>query len=239
MTDSKSAAVGDKVDWELVSIRPQALHEGVVAQLQQMIIEGTLAPGTRLNERLLCQRLGVSRTPLREAFMMLAEKRLVSLLPNKGASVVELSAQDVADIFEVVSGLEAMAGELACARITADDLREIQALHYEMLAAHSRHDLSSYYRANQSIHDAISRGTRNDVLRDTYLAINARIKPFRFRSNYSRDKWDQAVREHTSIMAALEARDGRRLATILKAHVLAKRDLTLAELAAEESVNAG
>ncbi len=224
---------------ELVSVRPQALHEAIVTQLQQMIIEGNLAPGTRLNERWLCERLGVSRTPLREAFMVLAEKGLVSLLPNKGAMVVQLSIKDVDQIFEVVSGLEALSGELACSRMTTGDQREIHALHYEMLAAHARHDLSNYYRLNQAIHDAISRCSRNDVLRQTYLTINSRIKSFRFRSNYSRENWDRAVREHCEIIEALDARDGKRLAAILKMHVLSKRDLTLAELSATGQLNAG
>ena len=94
----------------LVLIRPQGLHKLVVEQIQQMIIEGALAPGTRLNERLLCEKLGVSRTPLREALKILAAVGLVELLPNRGAAVVQLSAKDVAETFEVISHLESMAG---------------------------------------------------------------------------------------------------------------------------------
>ena len=89
---------------------PFALAE----RLREMIIEGELAPGARLNERALCERLGVSRTPLREAFRVLAAEGLVDLQPNRGAQVVALSDDDIRDSFEVMGALEALSGELAC-----------------------------------------------------------------------------------------------------------------------------
>jgi DNA-binding GntR family transcriptional regulator len=217
----------------LVSIQPQMLHSAIVAQLQRMIVEGLLAPGTRLNERMLCDKLGVSRTPLREAFRVLAAQGLVSLLPNRGAVVLQLSTKDIEETFEVISGLEALSGELACARITDDEVNEIRALHYEMLACHAVRDLPGYYRLNHRIHDAINKAARNDVLRQTYTTINSRLQALRFRSNFDRDKWDTAVREHSAMIEALEARDGARLGVILRAHVLAKCASVLALQAVE------
>ncbi|MFO1324317.1 MAG: GntR family transcriptional regulator [Burkholderiales bacterium] len=222
----------------LVSIQPQMLHEAVVAQLQRMIVEGSLVPGTRLNERLLCDKLGVSRTPLREAFRVLAAQGLVSLLPNRGAVVLQLTTQDIGETFEVIAGLEAMSGELACARITDDEVNEIRALHFEMLACHAMRDLPGYYRLNFRIHDAINRAARNDVLRRTYSTINSRLQALRFRSNFDRDKWDAAVREHSEMIEALDARDGARLAKVLKNHVLAKCACVLALQAVEAEARA-
>ena len=215
----------------LVSIQPQMLHEAVVVQLHRMIVEGVLAPGTRLNERMLCDKLGVSRTPLREAFRVLAAQGLVSLLPNRGAVVPNLSPQAIEETFEVIAGLEAMGGELACARITDAEVDAIRALHFEMLARHAVRDLPAYYRLNYRIHDAINEAARNEVLRRTYTTINSRLQALRFRSNFDRDKWDAAVREHGAMIEALEARDGARLAKILKAHVLAKCASVLAQQA--------
>ena len=172
----------------LVSIQPQMLHAAVIAQLQRMIVEGLLAPGTRLNERMLCDQLGVSRTPLREAFMVLAARGLVTLLPNRGAVVLQLSTKDISETFETVSGLEAMSGELACARISTEEVSEIRALHFEMLACHALRDLPGYYRLNHMIHDAINKAARNDVLRQTYTTINSRLQALRFRSNFDHDK---------------------------------------------------
>lgn len=218
----------------LVSIRPQMLHAAIVEQLQRMIVEGALAPGTRLNERLLCDQLGVSRTPLREAFRVLAAQGLVELLPNRGAVVVQLSNKDIAETFEVMGGLEAMSGELACQRITPAEVAAIRDLHDAMLARHAARDLPGYYRLNQRIHDAINRAAGNDVLRDTYTTVNSRLHALRFRSNFDRERWDAAVLQHSAMVAALEARDGPRLAAVLKAHVQAKCAAVLALQAAAE-----
>ena len=221
----------DTVDAALVSIQPQMLHAAVVTQLQRMIVEGTLVPGTRLNERMLCDKLGVSRTPLREAFRVLAAQGLVNLLPNRGAVVQQLSTKDIEETFEVISGLEAQSGELACARITDPEVNEIRALHFEMLACHAMRDLPGYYRLNHLIHDAINKAARNDVLRQTYTTINSRLQALRFRSNFDPDKWDEAVREHCLMIEALDARDGALLAKVLRAHVLAKCASVLAQQA--------
>lgn len=203
------------------------LPASIAEQLRQMITEGDLPPGARLNERALGVRLGVSRTPLREAFRLLAAQGLIEHTPNRGAQVVRLSEQDIRDSFEVMSGLEALSGELACRRIGADELAEIKALTFEMLASHARHDLPGYYRLNRAIHDRINGAARNRLLTAVYGTLNLRIQNLRFRSNLDRDKWNRAAREHTEMVEALEMRDGARLAALLRAHLLQKCDAVL------------
>ena len=87
------------------------------------------------------ERLGISRTPLREAYKVLATEGLVELLPNRGAAVARMSIEDIESTFEVMSALEALSGELACQRIADAEINQIRALHYEMLACHARRDL--------------------------------------------------------------------------------------------------
>ena len=203
------------------------LPSTIAEQLRRMITEGELLAGTRLNERTLGVRLGVSRTPLREAFRLLAADGLIELTPNRGAQVVRLSEQDIRDSFEVMSGLEAMSGELACRHVTADEVAEIKALTFEMLACHARHDLPGYYRLNRAIHDRINRAAGNRLLTQVYATLNRRIQNLRFRSNFDRDKWNKAAREHTEMVEALDARDGTRLASILRSHLLQKCDAVL------------
>ena len=209
------------------------LPASLAEQLRQLITEGELPAGARLNERALGDRLGVSRTPLREAFRLLAAEGLIEHTPNRGAQVVKLSEQDIRDSFEVMSGLEALSGELACRRITADELAEIRALTFEMLASHARQDLPSYYRLNRAIHDRINRAARNRLLTQVYATLNLRIQNLRFRSNFDRDKWNKAAREHTEMVDALEARDGAGLAAILRAHLLQKCDAVLDAIRSE------
>ncbi|MGL5002492.1 MAG: GntR family transcriptional regulator, partial [Casimicrobium sp.] len=133
---------------EIISMPQTALHEHAAFRLRRMLIEGKIAPGAKLNERELSLGLAVSRTPLREAIKMLAAEGLVELLPNRGAIAVQLTESDVTNTFEVMAGLEAMSGELAATRVTDDELTEIKAMHYEMLASFTRRELPSYYRLN-------------------------------------------------------------------------------------------
>lgn len=219
----------------ILTIDRQGLAAAVTAKLRDMIVEGVLTPGTRLNERVLCEQLSVSRTPLREAFKTLEVEGLIDLLPNRGAVVTQMSIADIEQTFEVMGALEGLSGKLACERITDREIAEIKALHFEMLAAHARHDLPSYYRINHVIHDRINAAANNAVLTATYLQINARIQSLRFRSNFNQEKWDIAVKEHSAMLAALEKRDGEALRAILEKHLYNKRDIVIAEVRAKLS----
>jgi DNA-binding GntR family transcriptional regulator len=218
---------------EPLSIRREALHMAATTRLRDMIVQGVLAAGTRLNERLLCERLSISRTPLREAYKVLAAEGLVELLPNRGAVVARMTIEDIECTFEVMSALEAFSGELACRRITDAEIQHIRALHFEMLACHARRDLPGYYRLNHAIHDAINLAARNPVLTQTYLQLNARLQALRFRSNFEHDKWDIAVREHGDMLEALGARDGTRLRDVLRQHVVHKCSVVVDQLRTE------
>jgi len=215
--------------------RSATLPRTIAGRLRELITEGVVAPGARLNERALCDRLGVSRTPLREAFRLLAADGLVELEPNRGARVVALSARDIREIFEVMGTLEALAGELACRRIGDHDVAELKALTFEMLACHARSDLPAYYRINRAIHDRIAAAAGNEMLRRTYEALNTRIQNLRFRSNFDRAKWDLAAREHVEMVELLGRRDGEGLAALLRGHLARKCDAVLEGLDGEDA----
>ena len=211
------------------------LPASAAERLRDLIIQGDLAPGMRLNERSLCERLGISRTPLREAFRLLAAEGLIAQSPNRGAEVVRLSGHDIRESFEVMSALEALSGELACRHITPAEIAEIKALTFEMLACHAREDLPAYYRLNRRIHDLINAAARNALLARTYRMLNLRIQNLRFRSNFERGKWNRAARDHLDMVELLEARDGAGLAALLRSHLYQKGEAVLAELMAAES----
>ena len=207
-----------------------ALHSAVAARLRDMVIEGKLVPGARLNERVLCEQLNVSRTPLREAFKMLAGEGLVELLPNRGAVVARMGIEDIEAAFAVIASLEGLAGELAAKNITEAELSEIRALQFDMLASHTRRDLPGYFRANMRIHALINAAAHNPVLTEAFQRLNTRIYATRYRSNLTNERWDKAIDEHNEILKLLESRDGKKLRALLEKHLLNKRDTIVAEL---------
>ncbi len=220
---------------EIIPIPRAALHEQVAHRLRQMLVENRIAPGVKLNERELSEVLNISRTPLREAIKMLAAEGLVELLPNRGAIAVKLTQADVLNTFEVMAGLESQSGELAALRITDDELQEIKAMHYDMLAAYTRQDLPTYYRLNANIHSAINAAAKNPVLTTTYKQVNARLQALRFRSNQDGEKWKASVKEHGQMVSALEARDPVAMRAVLMSHLINKRDVVIEQLRAASS----
>lgn len=220
-----------------LALTPRLLHEDATERLRDMIVQGEIAPGAKLVERVLCERLGVSRTPLREAIKRLASEGLVALQPNRGAIVTPLTLDQVRETFEVMGALEALAGELACRNITDHQLAEIRALHFEMLACHARGDLAGYFRCNQAIHFAIVAATGNGTLAATYRHLNAHVLRARYMANLSRGRWDRAVAEHEAMLGALSTRDGERLQRLLSEHLGAKMVAVLAAIQSREGAS--
>ena len=196
-----------------------SLHDEVTGRLRDLVVEGSLLPGQRLTERILCDRLAVSRTPLREAMKVLAAEGLLELLPNRGAIVARLSVEELDHAIEVMTALERLAGTVVPARLTPERLAEIKALHYEMLAHYARGELPGYFKCNQAIHFAIMAATLNPVLERQYAQLNAQIRRYRYMANLSRERWEQSVAEHETILQQLVARDPERLAETLARHL--------------------
>jgi DNA-binding GntR family transcriptional regulator len=217
---------------EPVLIVRRPLHEEATDRLRDLIVQGRLAPGARLNERLLTAQLGVSRTPLREAFKVLATEGLVELLPNRGAIVSQLDATRLSETLAVMGALDALAGELACVNATDAQINEIRALHYEMLAYHARGDLAGYFKFNQAIHLKIVKYAGNAELYNNYRQLNGAMQRARYMANLSKERWDAAVREHEEILAALCSRDVKRIRALLSEHLAHKLASVLAELKA-------
>jgi DNA-binding GntR family transcriptional regulator len=210
----------------------RTLHADLLSGLRDLINQGDLAPGTRVPERALCERFGVSRTPLREVLKVLAADGLVELLPNRGARIATLGDEHLLHLFEVIGLLEAEGGRLACARITPDAVAEIQGLHYRMYAHFLRRELPEYFALNQQIHAAILAAAGNPVLSATFAGLAGRITRARYMSNRMNSaRWQQAMDEHDKILALLLLRDGAGLASLLHQHLANKRDIIIEAMA--------
>ena len=166
-------------------------------RLRQMIVAGELAPGQRISEREIGEQLdGISRTPLREAFKVLAAEGLVTISPNRGASVTALSMAEVDETIELLVGLEGLAAETACSRISEQDIAAIDELHQHMAAAYRAGQLMAYFELNQAIHQRL---------------VDAA-------GNRRHERWERALAEHQQILDALKARNGALLRELLGAH---------------------
>jgi DNA-binding GntR family transcriptional regulator len=214
-----------------------SLHLRVADVLRDQITFGALTPGLRLNERVLCEELGVSRTPLREALKTLASEGLVELLPNRGARVMPMTLTDTAQTFEVLRALEGLAGELAGARASEDDVARLRDLHERMRACYQRGDRERYFELNQSIHAEILRLSGNAVLAALHDKLNLRMRRARYSANVSQPRWDRAMQEHDLILEALAAGNGKRLRSLLEEHLSNKCDVVIAALLASGTVS--
>ena len=214
---------------DLAGRSPSSLHGDVLARLRDYIVEGHLADGARVPERQLCEMLGVSRTPLREALKVLAAEGLVDLLPNRGARVRQLEEQDVRELFDVMGGLEALAGRLACENITDDQVQDIERLHHDMYGFYLRRDMHGYFGRNQLIHERIVQAAGNATLAAAYASFADRIRRVRYSANLAkrRDRWGEAMREHEAILDALRRRSGSELSDILFGHLRNKAEAFL------------
>jgi len=208
-----------KLDSIVEPISPRPLHSEVADRLRELIIQGELEPGDRLNERLLTERFGISRTPLREAIKMLASEGLVQLLPNRGAAVTSITRASALDMFQVMGVLESLAGQLACERATEQDIAEIARLHAAMRRHHKRRELNEYFRLNQEIHQRIVECAGNKELADIYRRLSVRLRRARYMANSSKERWDAAMAEHEQILEALTQRHAKRLKSLLATHL--------------------
>ena len=204
--------------------RRGALHRDTADRLRVMIFAGELESGARMTETTLSRRLGISRTPLREAFRSLAAEGLLEPMPRRGARIAALTADLVDELFPIMGALESVAGELACRHITDAEIAEIRAMHGQMAEHHARGDLDSYFQLNQRIHEAIMTATRNATLKRIYLGLAGRVRQARKAANVAHGRWDEAMNEHKEILSALARRDGETLAALLRAHLFNKQE---------------
>ena len=212
-----------------------SIYQEVVPWIRDRIIEGKLAPGSRVPERMVCEELKISRTPLREAFKVLAAEKLLTLLPNRGAVVTKLHFKDVDDAMQLMAAVEGLAGELLCRCITEEEVSILHTLHKEMATHFDAGRQMEYFKVNQKIHLSILAAANSEILMQTYQNIRSRFMRFRYAGNRARTRWQRALREHEQILMAIEDRNAELLKYLLRAHVLngweVAKDMVRKELA--------
>ncbi|MBN8413819.1 GntR family transcriptional regulator [Halomonas cupida] len=188
-------------------IQAPSLADEAYELLKGMIVQGELAPGERLLEPALCRRLGISRTPLRDALNQLAGEGLVTLRRNRNALVTRLDGAELRHLFEVEAGLEAMAVELAALRMTATELKRLTNLQERLEKQHAKGDRDGYFATNTRIHALLVAAARNPVLVETHQRLLGRLERARYLALDKLGRWQESTDEHRAILDALHARD--------------------------------
>lgn len=213
--------VVQKLDTRMTSPRAfrRSLHSELTARLREMILRHELQPGEWVSEGDLCESLGISRTPLREALKVIAAEKLVILHPNRGASVAELLPEDVDHLFESQGIIEGAAARLACIRATDAEIANFAKVHRKMVRFFQRKDRTAYFSLNQDLHRLIVAMSHNRSLVETHAALLIQIERARYLALDVGRRWETSVSQHNAILDALQARDGDLIQTLVSEHV--------------------
>ncbi len=196
------------------------LREVIFNSLREAIIIGELRPGERLMEVQLAEKMGVSRTPVREAIRKLELEGLVDMIPRKGAHVAELSIKDIMDVLEVRASLDGLATALAAERITDDELKELKHINGQFTQYIEKENLNGSIKKDAEFHDIIYRASRNDKL--ITILNNLREQVQRFRVIYLKDynSPKNLIKEHNDIFEAISLRSIEASRSLAKTHIL-------------------
>jgi DNA-binding GntR family transcriptional regulator len=195
------------------------------------IVSHRVAPGASLDEATLARRFGASRTPVREALRELAASGLVELRPHRAPIVATVDEGRVAEMFEVMSDLEALCAARAAAAMTVEQRSQLEAHHRDMGEAVRRGEVTSYRSGNVAFHALIYDGARNSYLREITLATRARLGPYRGAQLEAPQRLSASYAEHEAIVRAIVRGEADRAATLMRRHLAITRE-TLASLTA-------
>lgn len=195
------------------------LREVIFNSLREAIIVGELKPGERLMEVQLAEKMGVSRTPVREAIRKLELEGLVTMIPRKGAHVADLSVKDIMDVLEVRASLDGLATALSAERITDEEIKELKNVHNQFISYAEKDNLQGSIKKDVEFHDVIYRSSRNEKL--IQITNNLREQVQRFRVIYLKEHsiYREIIKEHMEIYDAIIKKD------VESAHKLAQRHI--------------
>jgi len=219
---------------KLTAIARQSLGEQVADILREQILLGDLKPGDSIPERETSAALAVSRTPLREALLMLEVEGLIEMAPARTPVVAKPSLLEVTHLLLVQSALEALAGECSCEEATEEEIEEIEAMHQTMLETMDNPDPVEFFKVDMGFHEAIVASTKNLSLIKTHKQFHARLWRARFLSARRRSAREMAMIDHGRIVEGLQRRDKELVSSAMKEHLRLAIDNVRVAFAREE-----
>lgn len=188
-------------------IRQKSLAEHIVEDLEKKIVDGTLQPGQRIIEEALCKTLGVSRSPVREAFQILESRGFVVREPRKGISVARSTQREAEDIYRIRASLDGLATSLAAEKQTPELLKKLKKMHEQMIRAAEKDNVAAYQQLNEKFHECVINACDNQRL--IQLIRNFDKQTIRYRMTVSSGPgWMRnSTKIHAAIIDSFEAGD--------------------------------
>ena len=199
-----------------VSLAPRALYEEVAELLRQRIFRHELEPGSWIDEVKLAQEYGISRTPLREALKVLAAEGLVTMKVRRGAYVTEVSEQDLAEVYHLLSLLESDAAAVVAERASDAELKALQKLHKELEA--SARDRERFFALNERFHMRLLELAGNRWRNQMVADLRKVMKLNRHNSLLKAGRVEESLQEHRAVMEALARRDAEAVRQRMQEH---------------------
>lgn len=190
----------------------------IIPVLEQEIVTGVLKPGSRLDESLLAERFGISRTPIREALLQLSANGLVEIRPRRGAIVATITLKDLMDMFEVMADLEALCGRLAARRISEAEKRALIAAQQRCQSL-TDGDPDDYYQANLDLHNLIYAASHNRFLEKQTKELRQRLTPHRRLQVGMPGRMKSSSKEHGDLVQAILDGDPQLAEELLRQHI--------------------
>ncbi len=201
-----------------------SLHQEVAATLREQIFAGLYAPGTFLDELVLCERLQISRTPLREALKVLTAEGLLRHEPRRGCFISEVTEKDLDDIFPVIALLEGRCAFEAARNASDADLAALTTLHERLNSHAAAGRINDYYDTNFAIHEAIIALADNRWLAMAIADLRKILKLARSQQLHAPGRLAQSLSEHMAVFAALKARDSEGADAAMRTHLTRQRE---------------
>ncbi len=220
---------------ESIKITAEPLHKRAAAIIREMIIGGQLSPGEQIQENSLCDDLGISRTPLREALKALEAEGLVTLLPRRGAIVTEITSEHLEDMFELAMVLEVHAVKILCEKATEKQIESLEKIHRKLVSSHNMKRYKDYITQNEAFHVEIIKIAGNSYIRDIHNSLIAHLRRARVLGMKVHVSNDRFVAAHEKIMAAIKRRDTKVAQEELANHQTVRKNASLEMLKRQNS----
>ena len=208
-------------------LQSNSLASVVQQEIERAILAGDYAPGSKLNEAVLAQKLGVSRGPVREAFRMLDEAGLVRTEKNRGVYVRDIPIDEALEIFDLRAAMDEWVGKRLAGSITDEQLKEIKALVTEMEKAVKEQDAHQYHVLNLKFHDRMVELSGNRKLTDTYRRLIKELSLFRRQNLADSGLMRTFLTEHKQIVKAIASGDAQAAGRAMFDHVMQSKQRTI------------